>query len=104
MNRRRPENHQARGKAHRGCSGENELLKHNTCTGGKLWIQQRKDPVSYTHLDVYKRQDEDKQLTAQALTGADRIFSAYILPTGQKVWVITEWDRSATTFLLPDEY
>ncbi len=48
--------------------------------------------------------DEDKQLNDQALTGEDRIFSAYILPTGQKVWVITEWDRSATTFLLPDEY
>ena len=48
--------------------------------------------------------DEDKQLNDQALTGEDRIFSAYVLPTGQKVWVITEWDRSATTFLLPDEY
>lgn len=48
--------------------------------------------------------DEDKQLNDRALTGEDRIFSAYILPTGQKVWVITEWDRSATTFLLPDEY
>jgi hypothetical protein len=33
-----------------------------------------------------------------------RIFSAYILKTGVKVWVITEADRSATTLLLPEEY
>ena len=33
-----------------------------------------------------------------------RILSAYTLNTGVKVWVITEADRSATTFLLPDEY
>lgn len=30
--------------------------------------------------------------------------SAYTLSTGVKVWVITEADRSATTFLLPSEY
>lgn len=33
-----------------------------------------------------------------------RILSAYTLPTGVKIWLITEWDRSVTTFLLPDEY
>ncbi len=33
-----------------------------------------------------------------------RLWSAYILSTGVKVWVITEADRSATTVLLPSEY
>lgn len=33
-----------------------------------------------------------------------RILSAYPLPTGQKIWVITEADRMAITFLLPEEY
>ncbi len=33
-----------------------------------------------------------------------RILSAYTLSTGVKVWIITEADRSATTFLLPEEY
>ena len=33
-----------------------------------------------------------------------RIFSSYKLETGAKVWVITEWDRSATTILLPEDY
>jgi hypothetical protein len=33
-----------------------------------------------------------------------RILSCYRLSTGVKFWVITEGDRSATTFLLPEEY
>ncbi len=33
-----------------------------------------------------------------------RILSAYTLPTGVKIWIITEADRSATTILLPSEY
>ena len=33
-----------------------------------------------------------------------RILSSYKLKTGVKIWVITEADRSATTFLLPSEY
>ena len=33
-----------------------------------------------------------------------RILSAYTLNTGVKIWIITEADRSATTFLLPSEY
>jgi len=33
-----------------------------------------------------------------------RILSAYTLSTGVRVWIITEADRSATTFLLPEEY
>lgn len=34
-----------------------------------------------------------------------RILSAYALPiTDVKIWIITERDRSYTTFLLPSEY
>lgn len=33
-----------------------------------------------------------------------RILSAYQLSNGDKVWCITESDRSTTTFLLPCEY
>ncbi len=33
-----------------------------------------------------------------------RILSSYQLPTGAKLWIITESDRSATTLLLPAEY
>lgn len=47
---------------------------------------------------------EDAQLNEEAVQDGGRIFSAYVLSTGVKVWVITEADRAATTALLPDEY
>jgi hypothetical protein len=55
--------------------------------------------------DWGKLDEEDKQqndLSVKRLQG--RILSAYILDTGVKIWLITEWDRSVTTALLPDEY
>lgn len=49
--------------------------------------------------------ESDKALNAAAITsGNDRVFSAYVMPSGDKLWVITEWDRSVTTVLLPDDY
>lgn len=32
-----------------------------------------------------------------------RVLSAYTV-AGQRVWIITEWDRSVTTLLFPHEY
>jgi hypothetical protein len=48
--------------------------------------------------------DEDKKENELSDKEGFRILSAYKLETGVKVWVITEWDRSVTTFLLPEEY
>jgi hypothetical protein len=47
--------------------------------------------------------DEDKKLNDEAVDGEGRILSAYTVD-GEKVWVITEWDRSVTTVLFPSEY
>ena len=48
--------------------------------------------------------DEAKAENELSVEKGYRVFSAYKLDTGVKVWVITEWDRSATTILLPVEY
>ncbi len=48
--------------------------------------------------------DEDKKENELSIKEGFRILSAYHLETGAKVWVITEWDRSVTTILLPEEY
>lgn len=48
--------------------------------------------------------DEDKQTNEEALSNGGRIFSAYHLNDGTKIWVITEADRSSTCVLLPSEY
>jgi hypothetical protein len=47
---------------------------------------------------------EDEGLNDQALIDEDRLFSVYKEGNGDKIWIITEWDRSCTTVLFPDEY
>ena len=55
---------------------------------------------------------EDKASNDQALTEGGRILSAYPIDPSKPckgygencLWIITEGDRSVTTFLLPDEY
>jgi hypothetical protein len=47
---------------------------------------------------------EDKAENELSLKHGFRLLSAYTLPGGCKIWVITEADRSATTILLPEEY
>ena len=48
----------------------------------------------------------DTNANKRALDSRDplRILSSYVLSAVDTVWVITEWDRSATTLLLPEEY
>ena len=47
---------------------------------------------------------EDAQLNDAALHDGTRLFSVYTSSDGTRFWVITEADRSVTTFLLPSEY
>ena len=47
---------------------------------------------------------EDWELNDEALKIDDRLHSVYCAPDGVKFWIITEWDRSVTTILLPDDY
>lgn len=51
-------------------------------------------------LDQEDRESNDRA----AALGEERILSAYALDGGGKIWIITEWDRSVTTLLLPEEY
>ena len=48
--------------------------------------------------------DEDKAQNDLSVKNGLRILSAYTLQTGERIWLITESDRSATTILLPSEY
>ena len=47
---------------------------------------------------------EDSRANEAALRNGGRLLSAYDMPNGKRLWIITEADRSATTLLLPDEY
>lgn len=48
---------------------------------------------------------EDAQANEEALRSGARLFSAYTLPDGGKLWIITEAEpRAVTTILTPGEY
>lgn len=48
--------------------------------------------------------ESDWRRNDRAIRDMTRLFSAYHASDGTKFWIITEADRSATTFLLPEEY
>lgn len=88
---------------------------------GKLVVtagidEQMKKDISFTRFvqtsigrfsngDWGKLDDEDKQQNEHALQDGERLMGVYIRPgTDEKIWIITEWDRSVTTVLYPHEY
>ncbi len=48
--------------------------------------------------------EEDRKTNDEAVEQGLRLLSAYKAESGQKYWIITEWDRSITTILLPEDY
>ena len=48
--------------------------------------------------------EEDKKENELSLREGFRLLSAYEAEGLPKIWIITEWDRSVTTVLFPDEY
>ena len=47
---------------------------------------------------------EDIQENEYSMAHGFRLLSSYTTAAGEKLWIITEADRSATTLLLPAEY
>lgn len=45
----------------------------------------------------------DKKLNEEAIATGERVLAAYSSTKG-KIYIIPEWDRSATTILFADEY
>lgn len=78
--------------------GAKELLEQNGLSAAAFI--QRHVSGDWGDLDP-----EDKALNDEAVKPAtqSRVMSAYNIGS-DKLWIITEWDRSATTLLLPSEY
>lgn len=47
---------------------------------------------------------EDSANNDQALQNGERLLSVYRVDDQLTLWVVTEWDRSHTTILLPEDY
>lgn len=48
--------------------------------------------------------EEDWEANEVGLAEGERLLSVYRSSVGEKFWIITEWDRSLTTILLPSDY
>ena len=48
--------------------------------------------------------DHDRQMNDSSIHSSGRLVSVYKSVRGQKFYIITEGDRSATTVLLPEDY
>lgn len=77
--------------------GALELLTENNVSPSTLLVR-------HVSGDWGDMDDEDKKSNDDAVKYGNRTFSAYVLPDGDKVWIITESDRSYTTILKPEEY
>lgn len=71
-------------------------------------IDLRENVLSYlkkhTSGDWSEMDKEDQEENRYSVDKRLRIFSAYQLNSGVRIWIITEADRSVTTILLPEEY
>jgi hypothetical protein len=66
------------------------------------------NPVTFIarhmNLDPGDLSAEDQLANLRAVREGTRVFSAYRLRDGTRIWIITQADRSVTTILLPEEY
>ena len=91
-------------------NGARFTLGRVLATPGALDALRRNHSGAWTYLKRHVTGDWGDLDTADvaenelSLVQGFRLLSAYNLPDGTRVWVITEADRSATTVLLPDEY
>ena len=46
----------------------------------------------------------DRELNERGLDGGGRLFSVYAPEDAPRFYIITEWNREATTVLLPEDY
>ena len=91
---------------------ENKIvpLGHIVATQGALKALQDSSQSPIEFIARHKRGDwgevceEDWELNNQDLKNGNRLLSAYRTEGNVKLWIITEWDRSVTTVLLPEEY
>lgn len=79
-------------------------------TPGALRALQKAGQAPYEFLDRHSTGDwgevpeEDRQENEFSVEHGFRILSAYTTRAGERIWVLTEADRSITTILLPQEY
>jgi hypothetical protein len=86
------------------------LLGQVVATPGALSALQKAEQLPAEFLDRHVNgdwgevTDADKQENDLSVEQGLRLLSAYTTSAGDRIWVLTEADRSATIILLPSEY
>jgi hypothetical protein len=74
----------------------------------KAFAATGENPINYIvrhmNLDPGALGADDQLQNLRAVRQGTRVFSAYELRDGTRIWIITEADRCVTTILLPGEY
>ena len=81
------------------CATPGALLAMNEAGQGAEEFLLRHQQGDWSEMSEGDRRENEFSVDMQL-----RILSAYRTRKGEKLWVITEADRSATTILLPSEY
>jgi hypothetical protein len=85
-------------------------LGYLAATPGAVEAMQDSEQLPIDFLSRHARGDwgdvceEDWDANEMALEHGYRLISSYETAKGERLWIITESDRSVTTILLPDEY
>lgn len=81
--------------------GVGELIKSD------LWFAEHvcRSLIKYAKCDWGSTCIEDAEQNDVAVkNGDERISAVYTDSENRTIWIITEWDRSVTTILFPEEY
>ena len=74
----------------------------------QLLVSAGRSPLSFIERHVRgdwgELDEHDRLVNEQALEHGGRLLSSYVVVGDQRLWLISESDRSVTTLLLPSEY
>ena len=79
-------------------------------TPGALTLLEQANKTAFEFLSRHLRGDwgdlcdDDRVENELSLKEGFRLMSSYVVTDNEKLWIITEADRSTTTLLLPSEY
>ena len=79
-------------------------------TPGALTLLEQANKTAFEFLSRHLRGDwgdlcdDDRVENELSLKEGFRLMSSYVVTNNEKLWIITEADRSTTTLLLPNEY
>ena len=79
-------------------------------TPGALTVLEQANKTAFEFLSRHLRGDwgdlcdDDRVENELSLKEGFRLMSSYVVTNNEKLWIITEADRSTTTLLLPSEY